>query len=257
MRTWLTITDLSEYLQVPETRIRLMVKNFQIPFHDRLGTPRFFKTEIDDWMRSEMTVTEKNQGENENFTYHGKSIKNYKLSASKVLIGPTALNRLPGFIKKSVETFNKTGQTFLLRNQFEPLINNFNDYLRISCQLGLIDNIREGRTTHYTPTEYAQEIFNAVDTKRIKKIIIEGIFNIVKMGKEEIPRERHAIFLLWYLLKLRINGVVPEEFHFNRGGEITHYPKIRLNFSKSLCNFLFEGDKEEEKKMVRKWDQYI
>ena len=257
MRTWLTINDLSEYLQIPETKIRLMVKNFQIPFNNRLGTLRFFKNDIDDWMKGDMTMTKENQDGYENFTYHGKSIKNYKLSASKILIGPTAWNRLPGFIRNSVETFNKTDQTYLLRNQFEPLINNFYDYLRISCQLGLIDNIREGRTTQYTPTEYAQEILTEVDTKRIKKIIIECIFNIVKMGKEEIPQERHAIFLLWYILKLRINGVVPEEIHFNRGREINSYPTIRLNFSKSLCDFLLEGDKEEEKKMVRKWDQYI
>ena len=55
----------------------------------------------------------------------------------------------------------------------------------MSCQLGLIDNDRDGRIAHYTATEYAQKIYKESDSKTIKSIFIDCILNIVKKGKEE------------------------------------------------------------------------
>ena len=257
MREWMRIEDLSEYLQVPETKIRHLIKQRQIPYHDKLGSPRFFKQEIDEWMRSDMPEVPDNHGEREDFTYRGKPIKNYMLTASKVMIGPTAWNRLPVFIKKSVKIFIETNRLFLQRKEFDPLINNFNDYLRVSCQLGLIDNVRDGRIAHYTPTEYAQKIYEESDSKTIKHFVIDCILDIVKKGIETIPQERHAIFLLWYLLKLREKKIVPEEQHFNKDGEVNFYPRIRFNFSLSLCDFLFGGDRLKEQGFLQTWDQFI
>ena len=257
MREWMRVEDLSEYLQIPEKKIRHLIKQGQIPYHDKLGMPRFFKQAIDEWMMTDISKTEEPPEEDNQYIYRGRPIKSLMLTANKVLIGPTALNRLSGFIKKVVALMKeKENRNFLLRNEFEPLVNNFNDYLRLSCQLGLIDNVREGRYVHYFPTEYAQKINDEVDEGTIKEIIKECILDIIKKGKETIPQERHAVFLLWYLLKIMDKGEDPVEYHFNKG-ENTFFPKIRLNFTKSLCNFLFEKDREKEKEFLRKWDQYI
>jgi hypothetical protein len=126
--------------------------------------------------------------------------------------------------------------------------------LRLSCQLGLIDNVREGRYSHYFPTEFALKIYDEVDEGAIKEIIKESILDIVKRGKETIPQERHAVFLLWYLLKIKDLGEEPEEYHFNKG-ENNFFPRIRLNFAKGLCDFLFGKDEEKEKEFLRKWDE--
>ncbi len=253
----MTNEELSEYLRVPLLKIRHLIKNNQIPYHDRLGTPRFFKQEIDEWMRSGMSKNQDSQKVYDQYLYRGIPIKKYMLTASKVLIGPAAWKRLPEFIKKSNEVFNETDRSYLLRNEFEPLIRNFNDYLRVSCQLGLIDNVREGRITNYTPTKYSEQIFVEDDDEAIRGIIKKCFLDIVKKGKEVIPQERHAIFLLWYLLKLKENGVEPDEPHFNKDGEVNYYPMIRLNFSKGLCDFLFRGNRLKEQGCLETWDKYI
>lgn len=75
--------------------------------------------------------------------------------------------------------------------------------------------------------------------------------------KEEIPQEHHAMFLLWYLLKLKENGVKPSESHFKKGGEINSFPMIRLKFTKGLCQFLFGGNQEHESKFLCKWEHML
>lgn len=34
---------------------------------------------------------------------------------------------------------------------------------------------------------------------------------------ETIPLERHALFLLWYILKIKEKGLEPDESHFDQG----------------------------------------
>ena len=85
MKTWLTIQDLSEYLQIPETKIRHLVKQGAIPFSDKLGSPRFFKPEIDEWMQSPVDLSQELSNREKAFQYRGKPIKEYTLAASKVL----------------------------------------------------------------------------------------------------------------------------------------------------------------------------
>jgi len=257
MREWMTIDDLCEYLQVPKTKIRHFIKQRQIPYHDKFGSPRFFKSEIDDWMRSEIVEKQEFFYGEDPFIYRGKSIKAYMLSASKVLIGPKAWSRLPDFLKKSVGVYNEMDRAYLFRKDFEPIMNNFNDYLRVCCQLGFIDNERVGRVAHYIPTEYSQRIYEESEVDPRKQIFLDGIIEIVKQGKEIIPQERHAIFLLWYLLKIREQNLEPKESHFNKGGETTYFPLIRLNFSVSFCDFLFGKDREKEQEFLKDWDQHI
>ena len=87
---------------------------------------------------------------------------------------------------------------------------------------------------------------------------IENLFE--HLGKK---RDNRHVFGMYndkkelYLLKLKEKGVEPDEADFNKGGEINYYPMIRLNFSESLCNFLFEGDKSKEQEYLREWDQFI
>ena len=256
MKEWMTIEELSEYLQVPVIKIRHLNKQDPIPHHKRLGTDRYYKPEIDDWMMSKTPKNDHSSDQNGQYIYRGRPIKNYMLTASKVLIGPTALNRLPNFIKKAVDVLKEKNGEFLLSNEFKPFVKNFNDYLRLSCQLGLIDSVREGRYAHYFPTEFALRIYDEVDEGAIKEIIKESILDIVQKGKESIPRERHAVFLLWYLLKIRDLGKEPEEYHFNKE-ENNFFPTIRLNFIKGLYDFLFGKNEEKGKEFLKKWDQYI
>ena len=51
-RDLMNLKDLSDYLQVPESKIKRLTDSDQIPHHDTLGTPRFFRTEIDAWIKS-------------------------------------------------------------------------------------------------------------------------------------------------------------------------------------------------------------
>lgn len=124
--------------------------------------------------------------------------------------------------------------------------------------MGLIDNCQgEGREKHYYPTEHAESIYLEKNDQEIKRIILDSILDVVKRKMETLPQEKHANFLLWYLLKLRQIGVKPDEAYFDKGGEMNDYPRIRLNFSLSLCDFLFGENKREEEGILQKWDKYL
>ena len=257
MREWMNQNDLCLYLQAPPSTIKDLIKKNQIPYHVKLGQPRFFKKEIDEWMLSDDAKTEKLEEVIEMYVYRGQAIKDYVLTATKILIGPTAWNRLPGFIEKVAEMFKHVDRKYLFRKEFEPMIDNFNDYLRVSCQLGLIDNIRQGRLTHYFPHDNLKMIGIGTTEDEMKELIKTCIIDVVRQRKEEIPQEHHAIFLLWYLLKLKENRIKPIESHFNKGGETNSFPMIRLNFTKGLCNFLFDGNQQNELNFLKKWDELL
>ena len=257
MREWMTQDDLCQYLQVSQSIITDLIKKKQIPYHVKLGQTRFFRKEIDAWMLSDSAEKKKSDEEMEMYVYRGQPIKDYSLTASKILIGPTAWNRFPGFIKKVSELFGNIDRMYLLREDTKQMIGNFNDYLRITCQLGLLDNIREGSYTHYFPHDNLMAIGAGTSEGEIKESIKNCVFDVVRQRKEEIPQEHHAIYLLWYLLKLNENGVDPDESHFNKGGEDNSYPMIRLNFTKGLCNFLFHGSQQNELDFIKKWDELL
>ncbi|MDP2168160.1 MAG: helix-turn-helix domain-containing protein [Thermodesulfovibrionales bacterium] len=267
MKEWMNVKELSEYLGLPESKIRFLIKQKGIPFSSRLGEPRFNKKEIDEWMRGESsTETEgrdnmlKIHDEGKDFIYRGKPIKDNTLSASRVLIGETPLNRLPGFIKKTVEKVKGKKEGYLYREEFKPFLNNFNDFLRLSCQLGLINNlVEEERKKHYHPTEYAERIYHENDPHQIKQIILESILNIVRKQIEIKPDEKHAVLLLWYLLKLKEEGIKPMEYHFklDKDKPNNYFPKIRLDFASGLNYFLFEGDEEKEREFLSEWGKLM
>jgi hypothetical protein len=197
--------------------------------------------------------------ESHKFFYRGKSIKDYMLTASLVLIGELPWTRLPGFIKKAVENVEGSNRDYLYHEELD-VIGNFNDYLRIVCQLGLIENRKEDeRKKHYYPTEYAIRINTENDIDKIRQIILDSVLNIVKQKLETTPEERHAILLLWYFLKLREKGIRPEEYHFRleKDKSGNYYPKIRLAFTSNLSYFLFGGDKDKEQKFLSVWDKLL
>jgi hypothetical protein len=199
------------------------------------------------------------------FTYRGKPIGSYALTAHKILIGKAPWHRLPVFIRSYVERVEEikihdNGRSYLQRKEFSLFSNNFNDYLRVACQLGLIEKRKgTGRQKEYYPTDYAVKVHAAKDYKEIQKILIESIFDIIRNARETVPDERHALFLLWLLLSLRDKGVNPTERHFAKAEtELkTYVPLIRLNFAKSLCQFLFDNKREDEKKFYFDWNRII
>jgi len=257
MKTWLTIQDLSNYLEIPETKIRHLIKQGVIPFSDKLGSPRFFKPEIDEWMQTPVDLRQELSDGEEAFQYRGKPIKEYRLAASKILCGHLPWTRLHGFINEAVEKVDQVDRPYLKREEFEPFTKHSLDYIRLCYWLGLIEKEREGQRVHYYPTEYARRFSLENDQESIKKILLESILNIVGNRLEEIPEERHALFLLWYFMKLRASGETPAESHFNRGAETTAYPSIRLSFAKGFREFLFGKDSSKEQEFFQKWDKYI
>jgi excisionase family DNA binding protein len=50
MKNWMTVKDLSHYLQISENKIRFFIKHKQIPCHNNHGFLRFKREEIDVWM---------------------------------------------------------------------------------------------------------------------------------------------------------------------------------------------------------------
>lgn len=255
-RELMNLKDLSDYLQVPESKIKRLINSDQFPYHDTLGTPRFFREEIDVWIKSGAPKERDVAGEGAQFLYRGKPVLEYMLTCSQVLIGKTPLERLPGFIRDACSALDESGHDFLLRKEFEPLISNYNDYLRLSCQLGLIDNVRVGRTAEYYLTDFARQVCDADGAEAVRAAIRDSVWDIVKNGKESLPQERHAVFLIWYFFKLKSEGIEPTEDLFDKGGEKdSFYPKIRLDYTKGLCEFIFGGDAAEEARYFDQWDK--
>jgi excisionase family DNA binding protein len=254
-RNLMNLKDLSDYLQVPETKIKRLMDDNQIPFHDTLGTPRFFREEIDAWIKAGASKEKDRADEGQLFFYRGKPILDYKLTCSRVLIGRTPLERLPRFIRDACSAVDKSENDFLFRKEFEPLIKNFNDYLRLSCQLGLINNVRVGKISEYYLTDYARQVRDAEKIEGVRAAIRDSVWDIVKNGKETLPQERHAVFLIWYLLKLKSEGIEPTEKHFDKGSEKNFYPKIRLDYTKGLCEYIFGGDTAEEARYFDQWNK--
>ena len=52
MKEWMTIKDLSDYLQMSESMIRSFIRQKRIPFYDNHGLLRFHRIEIDEWMKT-------------------------------------------------------------------------------------------------------------------------------------------------------------------------------------------------------------
>jgi len=279
MKIWMTISDLSEYLQLPESKIRSFVKKGQIPFHDNHGFLRFHRNEIDEWMKTPTSIeipqiakegeVEKGMAASEGeknmiheISYRGRTMNDYVLTATIIFIGVKAWKRIPDFIAKTIRGVNETkirehGRDYLYREEMKPFIGNFNDYLRVCCQLGLIDNKQgRGRKKYYYPTEYAERINQEPD--RCQEIILESILNLVSKKLETFPDERHSLFLLWYLLTLKEKGIEPSEKHFKLDKDKTnnYFPLIRLNFTKSLCEYLF-ADRNKEQQFLQQWKKLI
>lgn len=265
---WMTVRDLSDYLQVSEHKIRFLIKHKQIPFHNNHGFLRFKQEEIDAWMKRSPEKTREDliiSDGSEEFLYRGKPIKHYKLAASKILIGEKSWNRFPKFLNDVSEIMNAiklhdNGREYMHRKEFAVLVNNFNDYLRLSCQLGLIERIKgTGREKQYYPTQYAERIHFSENMEEFNTVILDCILDIVKKKLETIPDERHAIFLLWYILKLKQRGIRPTVNHFIKieNERKNYYPLIRFNFSKSFCIFLFNNDNKKEQQFLNTWEKLI
>lgn len=257
MKTWLTVKDLSEYLSIAESKIQNLVRQRGIPFYNHHGFLRFNREEIDNWMMHPSNADSEKIKSEVTMNYRNRPIKDYVLTATKILIGKTPWERLPIFIKNVVQKTREKNRDYLYRDEFLPLINNFNDYLRVCCQIGLIDKEQdEGRKKRYHITPYARRIFEGGNEKQI---ILESILNIVQYQMETVPDERHAVILLWYFLKLKANDIVPEIEHFVKSDKerTNFFPQIRLAFSKSMCEFLFDNDEVRERAFLSSWNEHL
>ena len=255
MKEWMTIKDLSEYLQISEKEITTLVRNKSIPSYNNHGFLRFKKNEIDEWM---MTPAEKKievSTMRNDFEYRGKSIEEYVLTASVIFLSSTAWLKLPEFIIHALNILNLIeGRDYLYRDEFKPLDSNFNDYLRVGCQLGLIENRKEEeRKKHYYFTDFSKKLYEAATIEEKRKIIQDSILDIVSKNRESLLGEKHAIYLLWYYLSLKKEGIDPKESHFRKELEgADQFPQIRLNFSKKFSEFLFDGNEMREISFFRK-----
>jgi excisionase family DNA binding protein len=265
MKEWMTIRDLSSYLQVSENKVRFFIKQEQIPFHNKHGILRFNREEIDEWMRTPATKsTGQLEDEKDLYIYRDRPIREYALTATKVLIGRRPWERLRGFIGNFMERINDieihdNGRDFLRRKEFSLFSNKYSDYLNVCCQLGLIDKRHgSGRGKRYYPTIYSRRMAGKDGDAQSKRIVLDSVLAVVEKNSETSPDERHAILLLWYILSIRAKGLQPNEGHFRKSaGEFSYYPSIRLNFSKSLCDFLFDNDRNKEKHFLNEWDRLI
>jgi excisionase family DNA binding protein len=258
MKEWMTIDDLSKYLQISQGKVHNLLSQNKIPFHDKLGSPRFFKSEIDDWMKTpdDTNLTLSNLSELRSITYSGKSISEYALKPIGRFRDEEAWNRVPAFTKKTIIEFNLSGRSYVKPKDLDPQAVSYNDYFRIGFQLGLFDRRREEAETRYYPTEFSQRIGHQDSLNNSKEVIVDSILQIVKDRMEATPHERSAVFLLWYFLKIKEAGLEPQESHFRKTGEFVGKATIRLGFATNLCNFLFNKDSVEETSFLNKWERY-
>ena len=193
--------------------------------------------------------------------YRDRPIRNYVLAASRTMIGHTPWMRLPIFLEKVVISIKGWGRDYLFGDEILRIPPNSDDYVRISCQLGLIETEtneeQDLSLKRYRPTNFAARIAQTRDIAQIREIILESILDIVRSRKEVHPDEKHAVLLLWLLLNIKNSGAQPHEHHFTKATDKpdSFYPRIRLNFAQSLCSFLFTGNSDQEWEFLTKWRQ--
>ncbi|MEW6052923.1 MAG: helix-turn-helix domain-containing protein [Nitrospirota bacterium] len=260
----MTIKDVSQYLQISENKVRFLVRHNQIPFHNNHGFLRFHRGQIDEWMGTPVHKKGIHETMKTRFLYRGTPVQDYALTASKVMAGKKSWNRLPEFIRNFSERVREiiihdNGRAFLYRKEFSLFSSNYNDYLKAGFHLGLIGKEKgPGIEKRYYPTRFAEMLSSEEDMGKIRKIILNAILDIVNEQKETDPDERHAIILLWYFLALKDSEIEPDEHHFRKyEGELNYAPLIRLNFSKTLCSFLFDNDRQKEQEFFSEWKRLL
>lgn len=259
MNTIMNINEVSSHLAVSEDAIRSLVSEHKIPHYNRYGILSFVKEEIDRWrVETEEKPANPDQTGPELF-YRNKAIKKYTLTASKVMCGNKPWTQIGELIKNAVEIADANkDRDYLDREEFQQAIGqNYNDYLRVCCQLGIISKAPgEGKRKRYYMTEFARSIAEENNTAKVKENIKRAILDTVRRGKEEDPveGERHAILLLWYYLTLKKQGTNPLRFHFKKdSNEDSNFPAIRFQFVTGLCRFLFNNNEAEENAFIDEW----
>jgi len=208
-------------------------------------------------------VREESMEISDQIRYRDRPIRNYVLAASRTMIGHTPWMRLPIFLEKVVISIKGWGRNYLFGDEILRIPPNSDDYVRISCQLGLIETEtneeQDLSLKRYRPTNFAARIAQTRDIAQIREIILESILDIVRSRKEVHPDEKHAVLLLWLLLNIKNLGSQPHEHHFTKATDKpdSFYPRIRLNFAQSLCSFLFTGNSDQEWEFLTKWQQCI
>lgn len=253
---WMTADELSQYLKISIAKVYQLVRDKKLPFHNNHGFLRFYKEEIDNWMKTpaEKTVTNTSNAVTPKkiVSYRGRPILDYSLTASKILIGTAAWNRFPKFIEEFILRAKQAGGS-LRREDILEINTNANDYLRVSYQLGLIDKRSlEGRIKTYFPSDILLKDDNV---SNLQDIICNSILQIVKDKVESIPDERHCLYLLWYYLSLlKMNCSADDSFFMKKESEeYNYYPMIRHSFIRSFYTFLFKDDNHKAMDFYDKW----
>src|SRR3990172_12402975 len=103
------------------------------------------------------------------------------------------------------------------------------------------------------------KIASEKEPEQINGLILESILDIVRKNMEMRPTEKYAILLLWYILKIREEGIEPNDSYFKLRSDKpnNHYPNIRLGFASSFCYFLFQDDKNKEQKFLAEWERLL
>lgn len=260
---WMTVEEVSQYLRLSKAKVYQLVREQKLPFHNNHGFMRFYKEEIDTWMKTpdEKLADKalKSISTKLAISYRGRPIPEYMLTASKILIGPAAWNRLPAFIEEFIVRSRQAGGG-LRREDILEIDKNANDYLRVSYQLGLIDkrNI-DGRLKLYTPSPVLISFSLHADGSSIQDVIRDSILLIARDKTESVPDERHCLYLLWlYLTLLHEDCSIDDSFFMIRGSdEHNYYPRIRYSFIKSFYEFLFNGDRQKAMDFYNKWIKLI
>ncbi|MGO9952157.1 MAG: helix-turn-helix domain-containing protein, partial [Dissulfurispiraceae bacterium] len=248
MDQWMTAQELGEYLKISVGKVYSLVRDKKIPFYDHHGFLRFNKDDIDSWMKTPSPACdeEKTGGPSIMTTYRGEPLARLVLTAAKILVGKTAWERLPIFVKGYVELAAQKDRPYLLRKEFSSIMANFNDYLRVCYQLGLIEKeLWQGREKKYIISEFSERIAADGNRANIKATICDSILQIVRTHREKIPDERHAIYLLWHFLSLRNAGIEPSQNDFIKEEREAQnfFPQIRLGYVKGLAELLFGRDR--------------
>ena len=251
--------EVAQYLRISIAKVYQLVRDKKLPFYNNHGFLRFYKEEIDNWMKTPPEKPVKNLNKlaipKDIVLYRGRPILDYSLTASKILIGTAAWNRLPKFIEKFLDRSQKAGGS-LLREDILEIIKNANDYLRVSYQLGLIGKRKlNGRRKEYYPTETLKKLETNDTESSLRNIICDSILQVAKDKTESTPDERHCLYLLWfYLSLLKINCSIDNSYFIRKQSEEhSYYPMIRHSFIKSFYEFLFKNDRQKAMEFYDKW----